>query len=182
MNWYNISETREVAFSEFMEGAKSVHAILIPDGPVISQLVWVRVPFLGDVRQARTAAQVNAELWFDASRGSGEAWVDLEGRVFDFNFKSKHEERECQYSFTVVVAPQHATGNDVHPVNYHIMKTVDGLDRAWRGNVLVFKRGKSRNRPFVDIQPADIVALEWVIPKVFLETISPNFERDDVNE
>ncbi|KAK7013973.1 hypothetical protein R3P38DRAFT_2788225 [Favolaschia claudopus] len=133
-------------------------------------------------RQARTAAQVNAELWFDASRGSGEAWVDREGRVFDFNFKSKQEERECQYSFTVVVAPQHATGNDVHPINYHIMKTVDGLDRVWRGNVLVFKRGKSRNRPFVDIQPADIVALEWVIPKVFLETISPNFERDDGNE
>ncbi|KAK7012736.1 hypothetical protein R3P38DRAFT_2790622, partial [Favolaschia claudopus] len=122
MSWYFISETREVAFSEFMS--------------------------CGSTRQEE--AEKLGWIW--------------RGRVFDFNFKSKQEERECQYSFTVVVAPQHATGNDVHPINYHIMKTVDGLDRVWRGNVLVFKRGKSRNRPFVDIQPADIVALEWVIP------------------
>ncbi|KAK7049011.1 hypothetical protein R3P38DRAFT_2764881 [Favolaschia claudopus] len=150
MGWHFVAATRERLHAELKAPHKSLQAIMIPDGPLIRHWVWIRVPILHHVLKPRTAFDVDTERWFDASRGNGEAWSDIEGRTFKFDRDSFPVEPKLPQPYSVVVAPQNDTGRNVHPVNTQIHKIAPEVP-VWRGNILIFRHDNSAEQYLTDV-------------------------------
>ncbi|KAJ7724237.1 hypothetical protein B0H16DRAFT_1736840 [Mycena metata] len=162
MQWHYVISTRQ--HIELI-GRKTVTAILIPDGTDLDRWAWVRVPLLFDLRRANCVDDVDTEIWLDACRGSASATSDLTGRSFQINRFPTNEPHDLPHSFTIVVTPQHTEGTNVHPINHHINRLVPDLKEPWRGNVLVFRHGKTAAKSIVNMEEKNWTAIEMIIAR-----------------
>ncbi|KAJ7811366.1 hypothetical protein B0H13DRAFT_2383933 [Mycena leptocephala] len=163
MDWHLMSFTKNLIRAEETEGSKSVQAVLIADGSAISQWIWVRVPLHRGIRRARNVDEVDVDIWLDAGRGAGEASSDLTGRSFQIDRYPLDEPSDLEHSFTIVVAPQHTSGANVHPVNRQIGRLVPQLVTPWRGNVLVFRHGKTTSKVMINVEEKDWGAIKMIL-------------------
>jgi hypothetical protein len=106
---------------------------------------------------------LDTDIWFDAGRGVGQASSDLTDRSFQVDWYLLDEPRDLTYSYTIVVAPQHTSGANVHPVNHLVNGLVPELVTPWRGNVLVFRHGKTANKVLINIEEKNLDAIEMVL-------------------
>ncbi|KAJ7266932.1 hypothetical protein B0H12DRAFT_1068158 [Mycena haematopus] len=165
MHWAFVQWTRQEIELAKTGDSKTARAILIPDGRSMTDWVWVRVPVHTGLRRALTIDDLNTDIWIDASRGAGSATSDLTGRSFQINRFPLDEPRDLAHSYTIVVAPQHTKGPNVHPENHLINKLVPELEKPWRGNVLIFRHSKSTARFVINIEDErSCTGVEWVIP------------------
>ncbi|KAJ7177871.1 hypothetical protein C8R46DRAFT_1212609 [Mycena filopes] len=174
MSWGMLFATRsQIAIESGDEDlkAKTIQAILIPDGLIMSKWCWIRVPRLAGVGQPRHVDDLNVDLWIDCLRGSGEATSDLTGRSFQIDRYPLDEPENLEHSYTVVVAPQHTVGPHVHPLNHLINGLVPGLEEPWRGNVLVFRHAKTPSQAVIPMEWKDWNAVEMILKTVFREKI-----------
>ncbi|KAJ7651590.1 hypothetical protein DFH06DRAFT_1331544 [Mycena polygramma] len=178
MQWADVAFTREQMELEATEESRSVKALLLPDGDLIRRWVWVRVPLHRGVRRAPTVDDVDTDIWMDACRGSGSAFCDLTGRSIQINRFPLDEPRDLEHPYTIVVAPQHTKGADVHPINHGISRLVPELTIPWRGNVLVFRHSKSDKRYLINVEEKDWTAVEMIISAVFRKGIVNRRGRD----
>ncbi|KAJ7880942.1 hypothetical protein B0H13DRAFT_1891525 [Mycena leptocephala] len=166
MSWDLVRFTREQIKLEQTEESKTVKALLMLDGISISGWVWIRVPLHQGIRRAYDVDEVDTDVWFDAGRGTGRASSDLTNRSFQIDRFPLNEPRDLKYSYTIVVTSQHTEGPDVQPINHNINCLAPDLELPWRGNVLVFRHGKSAIKPLINVEEKDCTAVEWVISTV----------------
>ncbi|KAJ7201233.1 hypothetical protein B0H12DRAFT_1244284 [Mycena haematopus] len=171
MHWDLVVWTREQIELTQTGDSKTVKAILIPDGGLMSHWVWVRVPVHAGLRRALTVDHINTDIWMDASRGAGSATSDLAGRSFQIDRYPLDEPRDLTHSYTIVVAPQHTEGHHVYPENALINKLVPELDKPWRGNVLIFRHSKTAAGFVINMEERDRTAVEWMLSTVFRKGI-----------
>ncbi|KAJ7623956.1 hypothetical protein DFH06DRAFT_1340282 [Mycena polygramma] len=167
MTWDHVEFTREQINRDTTAGCKTVKAILIPDGQIMNNWVWIRVPLHPGVRKAATVHELDTDVWIDAGRGSSGPSYDRTGRVFQINRFPFDEPEPLQHSFTIVVAPQNTTGPNVHPINVKINRRVPSLEEPWRGNVLVFRHSSQQNKPLVNVEEKDCTVVECIITTAF---------------
>ncbi|KAJ7831810.1 hypothetical protein B0H13DRAFT_2371262 [Mycena leptocephala] len=163
MAWDLVTFTREQIKLEQTDNSKTVKALLMPDGISITGWVWVRVPLHQGVQRAFDVDEVDTDVWLDAGRGIGRASSDLTNRSFQIDRYPLDEPRDLVYSYTIVVASQHTEGPDVHPINHNIARLVPDLDVPWRGNVLVFRHGKSASKVLINVEEKNCTAIEWIV-------------------
>ncbi|KAJ6604856.1 hypothetical protein DFH09DRAFT_1301005 [Mycena vulgaris] len=171
MDFGFITHTREFIKSS---GSSTVLAWLIPDGDQVHKQIYVRVPLLHGVLRASSVAQVDSEMWIDASRGIGEASEDLTPYTFHVDRYPLDEPRDLMHSWSFVVTPQDATGPFAHPIKSMINRLVPDLAKPWRGNVLIYRHGKTAKKMVVGVETQYWIAMEWMIATVFRENIARN--------
>ncbi|KAJ7603759.1 hypothetical protein DFH06DRAFT_1151636 [Mycena polygramma] len=161
MSWFNVDFTRELIASEKVIRSKTVKAILVPDGQVFANWIWARVPLHADIQRAESVDELDTDIWFDAGRGAGAATSDLSNRSFQVDRFPFDEPNDLKHSYTIVVAPQHIRGANVHPINHQINALVPGLREPWRGNVLVFRHGKTVHKRLINVEDKnwDVIGL-----------------------
>ncbi|KAJ7033484.1 hypothetical protein C8F04DRAFT_1184176 [Mycena alexandri] len=165
MDWPFVVFTRARIELEHTVGRKTVTAILIPDGLNLEKWVWVRVPLLFDLRRANHVDDVDTEMWFDAGRGGGSATSDLTRRSFHIDRFPTDEPHDLSNSFSIVVSPQHTEGPNVHPINHLINRLVPDLKEPWRGNVLVFRHGKTAAKSLINMEEKNFTAIEMIVAR-----------------
>ncbi|KAJ7126124.1 hypothetical protein C8R44DRAFT_874497 [Mycena epipterygia] len=166
MRWVLIHFMRHSIKYTMTSSAKVKSAWLYPDGDIINQRMWVRVPCVHGVKRACTVEDMETEKWIDCARGASTNATDygrLSLTVHRFPFD---EPVDLEYSFTIVVASQRFEGPNVYPVNDIINAMVPGLTRPWRGNVLVFKHGKTAAKPIINIQDEDTTFVKILLKRV----------------
>ncbi|KAJ6489225.1 hypothetical protein C8R47DRAFT_1071589 [Mycena vitilis] len=163
MDYDFVQYTRDAIASEAGIHSKTVKAILIPDGTALSRWVWTRVPLHAGIQRAYTVDEVDTDVWFDAGRGAGTATSDLTNRSFQINRFPLDEPSDLKHSYTIVVAPQHTVGSHVHPINHQINALVPTLGVSWRGNVLVFRHGKTANKVLINVEDKNWDAIELIV-------------------
>ncbi|KAJ7090428.1 hypothetical protein B0H15DRAFT_800340 [Mycena belliarum] len=168
MDWTDVWSTREVVD---YEGAATVKAWLIPDGLSINQHVVARVPLMPGVRRAQNMDEVDFEMYFDAGRGIGEAADDASERIFRIDRYPLDEPRDLDHSWSIVVAPQDSEGPHSHPVNHYIGALVPELAMPWRGNVLIFRHGRTSKKVIVGVEDQYWMGVRWLLTTVFREKI-----------
>jgi hypothetical protein len=84
----------------------------------MTKWVWARVPLHKSTLRARTVDELDVDIWFDAGCSIGEASSDLTGRSFLIERYPLDEPKDLTHSYTIVVAPQHTIGANVHPINH----------------------------------------------------------------
>ncbi|KAJ6482245.1 hypothetical protein DFH09DRAFT_1107396, partial [Mycena vulgaris] len=161
-----------------LRGSSTVLAWLIPDGDQVHKQIYVRVPLLHGVLRASSVAQVDSEMWIDASRGIGEASEDLTPYTFHVDRYPLDEPRDLMHSWSFVVTPQDATGHFAHPINSMINRLVPDLAKPWRGNVLIYRHGKTAKKMVVGVETQYWIAMEWMIATVFRENIVKSARND----
>ncbi|KAJ7910219.1 hypothetical protein B0H13DRAFT_2329495 [Mycena leptocephala] len=162
MNWHFVSFTREQIYAEDTVGSKTVQAVLIPDGGVISKWVWARVPLHHGVQRAHSVDDLDTDIWFDSGCGIGQASSDLTDRSFQIDRYPLDEPKDLAYSYTIVIAPQHTSGSNVHPVNHLLNELVPELATPWRGNILIFRHGKA-NKFLINVEEKNLDAIEMML-------------------
>ncbi|KAJ7752673.1 hypothetical protein B0H16DRAFT_1723595 [Mycena metata] len=165
MDWPFIVFTRDRIEDEHRLGRKTVTAILIPDGMLLDKWVWVRVPLLFDLRRAQHVDDVDTEMWLDAGRGGASATSDLTRRSFQIDRFPLDEPQDLRNSFSIVVTPQHTTGHNIYPINQMINRLVPDLKEPWRGNVLVFRHGKTAAKSLVNMEEKNFTAIEMIVAR-----------------
>ncbi|KAJ6490173.1 hypothetical protein DFH09DRAFT_1105255 [Mycena vulgaris] len=174
MDWDNVSFTRAnvdlaemvmPAFTYCSKDTKSVLAWLIPDGTLLQTRLWVRVPIHDGLKRPTTIDDVNTDVWFDSGRGIASPTSDLTGRSIHVDRFPLDAPRDLPNAFTFVVAPQHTSGPNVHPVNAAIKRLVPDAYPPWRGNVLVFRHAKSIEKPIVDVEEQFWIAATIIISR-----------------
>ncbi|KAJ7612374.1 hypothetical protein DFH06DRAFT_1147294 [Mycena polygramma] len=163
MDYDFVQFTRDTIANEAGTRSKTVKAILIPDGTAILRWVWARVPLHAGIQRAHTVDEIDTDVWFDAGRGVGTATSDLTNRSFQINRFPLDEPNDLKHSYTIVVAPQHTVGYHVHPVNHQINALVPTLGVSWRGNVLIFRHGKTANKVLINVEDKNWDAIELIV-------------------
>jgi hypothetical protein len=118
--------------------------------------------------------ELNTDMWMDAGRGSGCTTSDLTNRSLQIDRFPLDEPEDLTHAYTIVVAPQHTVGADVHPVNHTITRLLPDTVAPWRGNVIVFRHGKTASKVMINLEERDTVAVQmilttWVLPFVSLK-------------
>ncbi|KAJ6495818.1 hypothetical protein C8R47DRAFT_1064862 [Mycena vitilis] len=145
------------------QNTKTVKALLLPDGRYVDGWVWVRVPVHHGLDRAFDVDEVDTDLWFDACRGTGESTSDLTNRSFQIDRYPLDEPCDLEHSYTVVVASQRTDGPFIYPVNMNLKRLIPDLDTPWRGNVLVFRHGKTSNKVLVNVVEKDLTGIKWIL-------------------
>ncbi|KAJ6486494.1 hypothetical protein C8R47DRAFT_1072431 [Mycena vitilis] len=143
--------------------SKTVKAILIPDGVTLRSWVWARVPLHGDVQRAHSVDEVDTDVWLDAGRTGGSATSDLTRRSFRVDRFPLDEPNDLRHSYTIVVTQQYDTGPNVHPLNSQINTMVPDIAVPWRGNVLVFRHGKTAKTQLINVEDRNWDAIEIIL-------------------
>ncbi|KAJ6604854.1 hypothetical protein DFH09DRAFT_1301003 [Mycena vulgaris] len=170
MEWDKVEFTRaHVEAAE--ETSKTILAWLIPDGTHVQDRVWVRVPIHRGVARPTSVDELNTEIWFDAGRGVASPTSDLTGRSYQVDRFPLDAPRDMEHSYTFVVAPQHSTGHNVHAANAAVNRFVPELLNPWRGNVLVFRHGKTASKRLVDVDEQSWIAVKLILATVIREGI-----------
>ncbi|KAJ7098747.1 hypothetical protein B0H15DRAFT_797415 [Mycena belliarum] len=141
----------------------TVKAWLLPDGAQIHKHLYVRVPLISGVIRAHDIQDVDCDMWMDAGRGRGEAAEDISGRVFRIDRYPLDEPRDLDHSWSIVVTHQDTRGPNAHPLNFHINSLVPDLAEPWRGNVLIFRHGRTSKKVVVGVEEQYWVAVKWLI-------------------
>ncbi|KAJ7607069.1 hypothetical protein DFH06DRAFT_1149542 [Mycena polygramma] len=154
--------------------ARKQAAWLYPDGDQIGRRVWVRVPVVRGLTRAYWPDQLETDMWIDGGRGGSGPTTDVSQHCFLVDRFPFDEPQELDYAFWIVVADQRTWGPDVHELNTIVNRLVPGLAHPWRGNVLVFKRGKGgpgKPRPIVNISEEDGTFVEAILKRSFARFI-----------
>ncbi|KAJ7432787.1 hypothetical protein B0H11DRAFT_2260133 [Mycena galericulata] len=154
-------------------GDNTVVAWLFPDGPHITNRLWIKVPLLRGVERATSVDDLDLDLWMDAGRAASAATVDFSGRIYEVNDfpRRVNDPRAIRNSFTFVTAPQDISGDEVHPVNDLVNTIAPGLQQPWRGNVIVLMHGLTIEKSIVNIQDRYWDAVPLMISKVLRERL-----------
>ncbi|KAJ7692072.1 hypothetical protein B0H17DRAFT_1200656 [Mycena rosella] len=143
---------------------------LYPDGSSIKKRIWIKVPVIGKrpdgTGLAYSIAHLDTTLWMDCGRESAQPYEDSADLAICIDKFPFDDHDNLDHFFTIIVTSQRTTGPVVHPVNDMINRMVPDLPRPWRGNVLVFKHGKRRMHPIINISPEDGTFVAVLIKRV----------------
>ncbi|KAJ7152249.1 hypothetical protein C8R43DRAFT_950855 [Mycena crocata] len=139
--------------------ARYQYARLYPDGSHLSRM-FARVPVIRGLLRAFSVEQMEAELWLNATRGGGEASVNYDRNSLTVTRFPVNARDPLEFAYTIVVVDQRDTGHNVHPFNHKISKLTGS---PWRGNVLVFKHGKSSKHPIISMQREDVALVDLIV-------------------
>ncbi|KAJ7671031.1 hypothetical protein B0H17DRAFT_1141671 [Mycena rosella] len=179
MQWHHVTFTRSqidlagdvsttvdsswVGLSRFQDDSHTVLAWLIADGSQLQKRVWVRVPLHQGVTRATTIDDVDTEVWFDTGRGIALSTSNLTGRTIQVDRFPLDTPHDLEHSFTFVFVSQRQAGPHIHQLNQTINSLVPDLPHPWRGNVLVFRHGKTAKKVLVNVEEQYWAGVTWMI-------------------
>ncbi|KAJ6590745.1 hypothetical protein B0H10DRAFT_2197629 [Mycena sp. CBHHK59/15] len=149
-------------------------AWMFPDGTDIGCRIWVRVPVTLGHTRAYSIEDMESDMWIDCGRGADGPSSDMISRSIKILRFPFDEPRDLVHPFTIVVASQRRTGADVYPPNQLINQLVPELTEPWLGNVLVFKHGKSKRQPIINISDRDSSLVEIIVARVIWDGLVGN--------
>ncbi|KAJ7086505.1 hypothetical protein C8R44DRAFT_893570 [Mycena epipterygia] len=171
MTWVFIDYVRFLIKSTSPGYARIQSAWLFPDGVEVNRRLWVRVPVVKGLSRAYSATEMETELWIDAARGVAAGTMDgdlTSIRIDRFPFD---EPIDLKHSFTIVGADQNFCGRHKYPVNNILADMVPDRAVPWRGNLLVFKHGKTAKKPIINIDDNDSALVEAIIKRVLRDDL-----------
>ncbi|KAJ7741063.1 hypothetical protein B0H16DRAFT_1728703 [Mycena metata] len=140
-------------------------AWLFPDGSDINRRVWIRVPVAQGKTRAYHPSELETGFWLNCGRGNNAPVSDSATNCILVQRFPFDEPIDLEYGFFVVVTDQDTDGPSVHPVNELVTRLVPDRPQAWRGNLIVFKRGKGKGKPIINISDRDSTFVEAVIKR-----------------
>ncbi|KAJ7858198.1 hypothetical protein B0H13DRAFT_1901964 [Mycena leptocephala] len=166
LSWTHIHFVRNVI--KFMRPpfSRKQYGWLFPDGDQIKRRVWVGVPVILGRTRAFHLEELETDIWMDGGRGGNGPTSDITRNSILVDRFPFDEPCPLEYAFYILVADQRTTGPDVHPVNELVTSWIPELAVPWRGNVLVFKRGKGKGNPIISINDRDSTFVEAIIKRV----------------
>ncbi|KAK6975075.1 hypothetical protein R3P38DRAFT_3238209 [Favolaschia claudopus] len=144
---------------------RSQSAWLFPDGSVIGQKVWVKVPVCRGRTRAFKATHMEIGLWMDVARGGSIGTVNGENRSIRIDRFPFDEPQDLKHSFTIVVADQSSDQPTTYPQNMLINGLVPELTQPWIGNVLVFKHGTTAMKGIINLKDEDSALVEAIVKR-----------------
>ncbi|KAJ7075977.1 hypothetical protein C8R43DRAFT_1143717 [Mycena crocata] len=156
----NVTRARVV---DFHQDTITKYAWLWPDGEIMGEPVFVRVPAKYGVRVPLTVEDMDTEVWLDSSRGACNSTEDLEDMSITIDRIPLDAPNALTFAYTVVVASQRREAGNVFPVNALVNKLVPGLANPWRGNVLVFRHGKTQKRKIIGVSESSREQVQSII-------------------
>ncbi|KAK7027685.1 hypothetical protein R3P38DRAFT_3190748 [Favolaschia claudopus] len=141
-------------------------AFLYPDGNEINQRVWAKVGVLHGLKQAYNLAHLDTSLWMDNARRMGTATCDLESDSYYVHTFPFDQAMRLEHGFYFLVDDQTATETGALPVNCLVTSMLLERSVPWRGNVLIFKCGKSKGNPIINIAESDAALVEVILQRL----------------
>ncbi|KAJ7017287.1 hypothetical protein C8F04DRAFT_1279708 [Mycena alexandri] len=170
-NWDGVHFVRDLIKSKKPGFARVQAAWLFPDGDItdftnIRRRLWIRVPIALNKRRAYNLEDLETEMWMNLNRVATGPTSDIDRNsvlVDRFPFDKPHP---LEFAFYVLVADQSTSGPYVYPENGIINRWLPDLPQPWRGNVIVFKRGKGHGHPIINISEQDTTFVEAIVKRV----------------
>jgi hypothetical protein len=144
---------------------RTQYAFLFPDGVYLTHHMWARVPVVHGKDVGYIVDNMETELWLDATRGGSAPMDDLDINSFTVRRFPFDEPCDLEHYYTVVVTDQSTEGPDVYPINLTITKMIPDLGQPWRGNVLVFKHGKSAGNRIISVEREDVSLVAAIVKR-----------------
>ncbi|KAJ6482088.1 hypothetical protein C8R47DRAFT_1218073 [Mycena vitilis] len=166
VSWDNVHFVRNAIKSSQPAFARKQAAWLFPDGDLIGRRLWIRVPVSRGLQRAYRIEELEFDMWLNCGRSGAVPTTDGDHNTLLVKRFPFDEPIDLEYAYWIVVADQRTWGPNVHPVNTLINRLVPGLGQPWRGNVLVFKRGKGKTHPIVNITDSETTFVEAIIKRV----------------
>ncbi|KAJ6475030.1 hypothetical protein C8R47DRAFT_701306, partial [Mycena vitilis] len=166
VSWDNVHFVRNAIKFCQPAFARRQAAWLFPDGNLIGRRLWVRVPVTRGLRRAYRIEQLEFDMWLNCGRSGAVPTTDGEHNTLLVERFPFDEPVDLEFAYWIVVTDQRTWGPNVHPVNALINGLVPGLALPWRGNVLVFKRGKGKGHPVINISDNETTFVEAIIKRV----------------
>ncbi|KAJ7112793.1 hypothetical protein C8R43DRAFT_961790 [Mycena crocata] len=173
MGWTHLDAVR--AYLDDTKFSRYQYARLYPDGMRLDTM-FVKVPVVCGYDRAHLVQQMEVELWLDGMRGGGEASIDYDRHAYMVT-SSPFDGLALEFAYTVVVADQREEGHHIYPPNYKVSALAQ-LPTVWRGNVLVFKHGKSSKHPIISMQREDVALVDLIVRRVLREGLFRGVSKD----
>ncbi|KAJ7507785.1 hypothetical protein B0H11DRAFT_1902814 [Mycena galericulata] len=171
MRWQHIRFTRYRVYNATPAYPRGHFGWLIPDGDEVKHRIWIKTPVKRGLRRALTVEDLDTDIWLDCGRGAGSAVSDSHAFSLDIRRFPFDEPKDMRYTYSIVVTSQRTTGGVVHPENDYINSLVPERDVPWRGNVLVFRHGRTAAKPIINMSQGDQQLMEAILTKVFREDL-----------
>ncbi|KAJ7081409.1 hypothetical protein B0H15DRAFT_800339 [Mycena belliarum] len=130
------------------------------------------VPVHRGVARPTSVDDLDTEVWFDAGRGIASPTSDLTDRCFRISRFPADAAQDLKNPFTFVIAPQHSTGRNVHPVNETMRTFAPDVWPPLRGNVLAFCHSKARKGQLVDVEEKHWIAVTLMAARICPSAVS----------